>query len=70
MTQEEITRLGNVVLGKVLELPIRSKIIVAAKAGMDVSEVPGVQNNALVNPAIARAFGRLNHESKSDCRID
>jgi hypothetical protein len=64
LTESEVTKLGNVLLGKLMERSIRAKYIIAAKAGMDVSKVPGVQNNALVNPAIACAFGRLDLESK------
>jgi hypothetical protein len=60
----ETTRLGFVLLGKLMELPIREKYRIAARAGMDVSEVPEVQNNAVVNPAISRAFAKLDTESK------
>lgn len=61
MIPEEVS---NAVLGKMLGLPIRSKVVIAAKAGLDISGVPAVENNALVNPAIARAFGRLNDDAK------
>jgi len=64
LTQAEIERLGNVLLGKLMDLPIRAKTALVAKAGVDVSGVPCVQNNAVVNLAVAGAFGKLDHESK------
>ena len=64
VAQDDVTRLGYTVLGKLMDLPIRAKIVLAAKAGVDVSRVPGVQNNAVVNPAIASAFGELDLEGK------
>jgi hypothetical protein len=64
LTETEIVKLGNVLLGKVMELSIRTKYTLVAKAGVDVSEVPSVQDNAAVNPAIARAFAKLDIESK------
>jgi hypothetical protein len=64
LAQDEITRLGNVVLGKLMTLPIGAKIVLAAQAGIDVSRVPSVQKNAVVNPAIASAFGELDLEGK------
>jgi len=64
LTEAEIVRLGNVLLGKLMELPIRTKYVLAARAGIDVAEVPNVQDNAVVNPAIAHAFAQLDIESK------
>ena len=60
LSDSEIDRLGNAIIGKLLELSIREKLVIAAKAGVDVSAVPDVQRNAVVNPAIARAFAKLD----------
>jgi hypothetical protein len=64
LVQGDVSRLGYAVLGKLMELPIRARIVLAAKAGLDVSRVPSAQNSAVVNPAIANAFGELDLESK------
>jgi len=64
LTEAEIQKLSNVLLGKVMELSIRTKYVLVARAGIDVAEVPNVQDNAVVNPAIARAFAKLDIESK------
>jgi hypothetical protein len=64
LTEADVMKLSNVLLGKLMELSIRAKYIVAARAGIDVSEVPAVQDNAVVNPAIARAFARLDIGSR------
>jgi len=64
LTDPEDVRLGNVLLGKLMDLSIQMKCKIAAKAGMDVSGVPTAQNNAVVNPALARAFANLDPGSK------
>ncbi len=60
----EVDRLGNAILGKLFDLSIKQKLSIAAKAGVDVSDVPAVQRNAIVNPAIARAFAKLDGREK------
>jgi hypothetical protein len=47
-----------------MELPIRAKYMLAARAGMDIADIPAAQDNAVVNPAIARAFTRLDNEAR------
>jgi intracellular sulfur oxidation DsrE/DsrF family protein len=64
LTEAEINTLGSVLMGKLCDLSIQKKCRIASKAGIDISEVPSVQKNALVDPALARAFAKLDAQRK------
>jgi len=64
LTDEEINTLFSALMGKLYDLSIQRKCTIASKAGIDISNVPAVQNNALVNPALRAAFARLDRTRK------
>lgn len=64
LTQNEVIKLGRVLMGKLTDLSIQDKCKVAAKAGMDTSKVPDVQSNPPVNNALFKAFEGLSPEDK------
>jgi hypothetical protein len=49
MTEDEINTLGSVLMGKLYDLSIQKKCIIASKAGIDISDVPTVERNPPVN---------------------
>jgi hypothetical protein len=59
-----LTTLSNAILSKVMDMSIRKKYMLAARAGLDAAGIPSAQDNAVVNPAIARAFDALDGERK------
>jgi hypothetical protein len=52
----KIRRLGNALVGKLMQQTIRKKVPIAVRAGLRMSEVPTVEDNAKVNPYIAHQF--------------
>ena len=64
LTEAEINTLGSVLMGKLFDLSIQRKCIIASKAGIDTSEVPPEQRNASVNPALRKAFAKLDTQRK------
>lgn len=64
MTEEDVQTLGNALMGQLMNLGVQKKIIIAAMAGIDTSEVPAEQYNVPVNSALTRGFGKLSVERK------
>jgi hypothetical protein len=60
MTDDEINTLGSVLMGKLYDLSIQKKCIIASKAGIDISDVPTVERNPPVNRALSVAFAKLD----------
>ena len=64
LTDDEVNTLGSVLMGMLYDLSIQKKCTIASKAGLDISEVPSVQSNAVVNPALRAAFAKLDKQRK------
>jgi hypothetical protein len=60
LTENEATRIGNVILGVVAnQLSIPQIRLAVGRAGFDTSRIPGVDSRAAVVPAIQRIFGEM-----------
>src|SRR5215470_8046711 len=64
LTEQQINKLGGVLMGKLFDLSIQQKTIIAAKAGLDVSGVPNIASNPPVNNALFKAYSQLSFEDK------
>ena len=64
LTEQQIYKLGTVLMGKLFDLSIQQKTIIAAKSGLDIAGVPNIASNPPVNNALFRAYGQLTHEEK------
>lgn len=52
LSSGEINKLGRVLMAKLTDLGIQHKCRIAAKAGMDISQVPNIQSNPPVDNAL------------------
>ena len=65
LTEDEATRLGNVILGVLSnQLSIPQIRLAVGRAGFDASRIPGADSRAAVVPAIQRLFGEMPLEQK------
>jgi hypothetical protein len=64
LSEQQIYKLGTILMGQLFELSIQQKTIIAAKAGFDIAGVPNIASNPPVNSALYRAYTQLTHEEK------